>query len=377
MTSAPHSPRTEARLAAIEHARHTVIQERHAVVAPSGVAPWIERSWQRCLGTGRQASEAVHFDLLSQAEMRRTADANRQLVQVVRPLLERLGQMIADTRYFAVLTNADGVVVNVSGQIDRSDRRASLITRIGVDLSEAKVGTSAIGAALAERQPVWLHRGEHFFEETSHYSCAGAPLFGPSGACVGILNVTGIDAVERPELKHLVAQYASKIDNALLFAQAHRLIIRLNWPGNVMGSDTDGLLGLDTEGRITGANAIARQMVPNLTASHPGAVPLNALFDVPVGLLFDAMHRSTPIDMPLWSGLRLQALPVERRDEERVTATAAQPLTAPQRPLKDLEIALIFKAVAQARGNVTAAAQALGISRATVYRKIGQKIKSK
>jgi transcriptional regulator of acetoin/glycerol metabolism len=41
--------------------------------------------------------------------------------------------------------------------------------------------------------------------------------------------------------------------------------------------------------------------------------------------------------------------------------------------LKDMETAMIHKAVEQARGNVAQAAQALGISRATVYRKLGRK----
>jgi transcriptional regulator of acetoin/glycerol metabolism len=45
----------------------------------------------------------------------------------------------------------------------------------------------------------------------------------------------------------------------------------------------------------------------------------------------------------------------------------------PERPLKDLETALIRQAVAQARGNVMQAARALGISRATVYRRLGKK----
>jgi transcriptional regulator of acetoin/glycerol metabolism len=109
-----------------------------------------------------------------------------------------LGRTIADTRYFAILTNQAGVVVDVNGPIDRHDRRADLITRIGTDLSEPQVGTTAIGAALTELQPVWLHRGEHFFDATSVYSCAGAPLFGPDGRCVGMLDLTGIEAAERP-----------------------------------------------------------------------------------------------------------------------------------------------------------------------------------
>jgi transcriptional regulator of acetoin/glycerol metabolism len=42
-------------------------------------------------------------------------------------------------------------------------------------------------------------------------------------------------------------------------------------------------------------------------------------------------------------------------------------------PLKDVEAALIRRAVEDARGNVMEAARALGISRATVYRKLTKK----
>ncbi|MEZ5705536.1 MAG: GAF domain-containing protein [Burkholderiaceae bacterium] len=70
--------------------------------------------------------------------------------------------------------------------------------------SEAAVGTTAIGTTLAEQQPVWLHRGEHFFRDTAIFSCAGAPIFGPDGRCVGMLDLTGVNVVEQPALKHLV-----------------------------------------------------------------------------------------------------------------------------------------------------------------------------
>jgi transcriptional regulator of acetoin/glycerol metabolism len=132
----------------------------------------------------------VSFEADSAQLMRQAAEANRALIQAARPILSQLGRAIADTRYFAILTNHEGVVVDVDGPIDRSDRRAAVITRIGVDLSEKSVGTTAIGAALRELQPVWLHRGEHFFNDTSIYSCAGAPLFGPDGHCVGMLDLT-------------------------------------------------------------------------------------------------------------------------------------------------------------------------------------------
>ncbi len=374
LSSATHNPQHDAlRLAGIEGARRAVLQDHRP--APAGwVAPWIERSWQRCLGRGLQPQQAVVFDRVSDAQMRRTQDANHHLVQTAKPLLDNLARAIVSTRYFAILTNADGVVVDVSGAIDHGDPRAHLITRIGTDLSEPSVGTTAIGAALTELAPVWLHRGEHFFGSTSVYSCAGAPLFDPDGQCVGMLDLTGIDAVERPELKHLVAQTASKIENALLLAREHALMVRLNWPGNALGSDTDGILCLDGDGWVTGANPIARQMVPQLTQAGQTQVHVSDVFGMPYQMLFDAVRRSnTALEIPLWTGLHLQALPIARARETFAAEYRQSADGGGHRPLRDVETALIRQAIDQARGNVAQAAQSLGISRATVYRKLGRR----
>lgn len=361
------------RLAGIEHARRAVLQD-HAASSAGWIAPWIERSWQRCLNLGLQPQQPITFDVVTSQQMRRTAEANQWLVQTAKPILEKLGSAIVNTRYFAILTNSDGVVVDVSGAIDRSDPRADLITRIGADLSERCVGTTAIGAALTELQPVWLHRGEHFFASTSIYSCAGAPLFGPDGTCVGMLDLTGIDAVERPELKHLVTQSACKIENALVLAQAHSLLLRLNWPGNAMGSEADGMVCLDADGWITGVNPIARQMVPSLATPGQPAVHVSEVFGAPYEMLFEAARRpDAALEIPLWTGLRLQALPLRPADEGQLRPLATRPSTGDNRSLKDIETALIRQAVDQARGSVTEAARILGISRATVYRKLHTK----
>ena len=99
----------------------------------------------------------MSFDPVSAEQAQRVAERNRALVSAARPVLDRLSRAIADTRYFAILTDADGIVVDVgalSGGSDPAARHARDIARIGVDLSERAVGTTAIGAALAELQPV-------------------------------------------------------------------------------------------------------------------------------------------------------------------------------------------------------------------------------
>lgn len=358
------------RLLQIARARQAVMEEGRSMtdVLVQGWydAGWIERSWRRCLVSGLRPHDQVTFAAVPDQQMRRAAEASQALVTAARPVLEQLGRAIASTRYFAILTDEAGVVVDAHGPIDRTDPRAALITRVGVDLSERSVGTTAIGAALAELQPVWLHRGEHFFQQTSCYSCAGAPLFGPDGRCVGMLDLTGIDAAERPELKHLVAQSARSIENALAVSRPHRLVLRLNWPGRLLGDDDDGLLCLDDEGWVTGSNGAARQMIPTLASSR-GPVHCSELFAQPWEPLFDDAHHAeqVPQDLALWSGLRLSCLP-QAAGEARTGASVRM-------PLRDVEIAMIRKAVSDARGNVMEAARSLGISRATVYRKLAQK----
>ncbi|MBA4265480.1 MAG: histidine kinase, partial [Comamonadaceae bacterium] len=198
---------------------------------------------------------------------------------------------------------------------------------------------------------------------------AGAPLFGPDGQCVGMLDLTGIDVPERPALKHLVTQSARNIENALTLAQPHRLLLRISWPGAGLGEESDGLLGVDGEGNITAVNRAAA----NMLALHPGNRWPHAsdVFAVPVESLFDLVRIPRPTELPLWSGLRLQVLASSNQKGVEGSRSHAMPGL----PLKDVETALIRKAVDDARGNVMEAARTLGISRATVYRKLMRKKK--
>lgn len=365
MHAAPATPPIS-RMARIARARQLAMQDG-TPLAGGLVEPWIAQSWQRCLSQGLRPQQSVHFEAVSANVMRQAAEANRVLVQAARPILKQLGHALAETRYFAILTNHDGVVIDTDGPIDRSDSRAALITRVGVDLSEKSVGTTAIGAALRELQPVWLHRGEHFFNDTTVYSCAGAPLFGPDGRCVGMLDLTGVEAAERPELRHLATHAARRIENALLLQRSHRLLLRLNWPGLPLGDDADGLITLDADGRVCAANRAARQLLPMLNTQ---GMDLHGrdLFAMPWDMLFDQARRGEIIEVPLWSGLRLQARP-ELAGSQAGSTRASHPTL----PLRDMETSLIRQAVEAARGNVAQAARNLGISRATVYRKLGQR----
>lgn len=364
---------TEPRLKSIALARNAVLQG-NPPAAQQYVQPWITQSWQRCLGAGLAPHNRLGFDMVSTSMQQRSKEANHTLRQAARTSLEQLGVAIAQTQYFVILTNARGMVVDTSGHIDRSDPRADVIARIGVDLSESAVGTTAIGSTLIEQRTTWLHRGEHFYQDAGCYSCAGAPITGPDGQCAGMLDVTGIDAQERPALMHLVTTSARAIENALVLARPHAIVLHLQWPGQRSGKDGEGLVCIDTDGVLSALNPVARQM---LGLQLAGAAPLHLgdVFAVSAGSLFDGRHHATWQDVPLWSGLHLQVRTssggtlAPKAHTLHNTAVAHSNLP---RALKDQESDLIRHTVTQLRGNVAEAARQLGISRATVYRKLGQ-----
>lgn len=354
------------RLRDISLARQAVLCNRESARQPL-LDPTIERSWRRCLLNGFDPTRKVLLEAVTLQAARETREANRPLLAAAAPVIRSLTRTMLHTGYFAILTDARGIVIDVQGPIDRHNPHVSAIARVGLDLSETAAGTTAIGTTLNELQPVWLHRGEHFFEDTTVFSCAGAPIFGPDRQCMGMLDLTGANVSEQPSLKHLVAQSARNIENAMILSQPHKLLLRINWPGSVPGSDSDGLLCTDGDGWITGCNRAAADMLTLNAQSFP--LHCDDVFAYPCKHLFDAARQHKPaIDLPLWSGLQLQVW-AQCQDSAAPTGSGVQPHAV---PLKDVETAMIRKAVDQARGSVAEAARMLGISRATVYRKMGR-----
>ena len=251
----------------VARARSLVFGDQALAGSPPGIAPWLWRSWQRCLAAGRRPGERVVYEALGPHALRQARDGHEALLQAAHPVMTQLVGAVGAMRYFSLLTDAHGTVLDVQGPLDRSDIRVQAIARVGVDLSEQGVGTTAIGAALAEHGPVWLHRAEHFFEANRHYSCAGAPLYAPDGRCLGMLDITGVDVPERPELMHLALRCARAIEDRLLRALPHALLLHLNWPGGPLGQEGEGLLAVDAEGHVAGSNTLARQLVPQPSLS--------------------------------------------------------------------------------------------------------------
>jgi sigma-54 dependent transcriptional regulator, acetoin dehydrogenase operon transcriptional activator AcoR len=350
-------------LTAIEQARRSVLE--HGLSADlKGIKPWLAASWQRCLRAGLPVHRPTQFEPIAKSAQDTALETNEAFLLAARPRVAQLAGLAAGLGYFALLTDYQGVVIDVAGRVDHHDPDAAAIARVGVNLSETIIGTSAISSALIERHPVALHQREHFLDAASVFTCAGAPVFDPLGRCVGMLDLTGIRVREHPHLVSLVAQMAQQITQGWLATTPHELCLLLGWPALDRTEPAIGFghIWIDKGGFLCGADAGARQTLPELAAMQTRSSPyhLTELFARPAP---DIQQLSKKIGQsilaPLWSGLEVQLSGVSG------TSVPAQ--------MGDVKVALIKQAVVSARGNVNEAAHRLGISRATIYRVLGKR----
>ncbi|MEZ5702117.1 MAG: hypothetical protein R3E42_09445 [Burkholderiaceae bacterium] len=71
------------------------------------------------------------FNAISAQGARRVLDASRPLLQAATPVVRTLTRAMLHTRYFAILTNADGLVIDVHGPVERNDPPAAALASWG------------------------------------------------------------------------------------------------------------------------------------------------------------------------------------------------------------------------------------------------------
>lgn len=298
-----------------------------ALAANRAARSAIVASWARSANLhGLDPARRAPSERLTDTEFRALCQRMEPLCQTARPTLERLFQAVGGVGACVILASDEGIPVERLGRgaDDRDFSEAGLWT--GALWSEAVAGTNGIGTCLAEARPVIIHRDEHFLSANIGLTCASAPVHDAEGRLVAVLDVStaraDMGAALAGLVSHSVIEAARRIE-ADLFHACHpraRLVL-------VPGAERAGpaLLAVDADDLVVGATRAAR----------------------------------THLDLP--ADLGRNPLPV----------ADLLGLAAHERP-EDGERAVLTRAVARAGGNVSAAARALGLSRATLHRKLGR-----
>jgi transcriptional regulator of acetoin/glycerol metabolism len=284
-------------------------------------------SWARSARLhGLSPSQRPKAARMTERELSVARDQMGALLSAASSHLDRLFQVVGGLGACVVLADAQGVAVDRRGNSgeDREFEESGLW--IGTGWSEADAGTNGIGTCLVEGRAVTIHRDQHFLARNIGLSCSSAPVHDPFGVLTAVIDVSTARA-DLPDgiatlIAHTVTEAARKVEADLFHAQFRKARMVL-----VPGLDRGlaALLAVDADDLVVGATRAARQHL-NLSGDLAAAPrPLSDLLD----------------------------------------------LESHDRP-EDGERAVIARALARAGGNVTAAARALGVSRATLHRKLGR-----
>lgn len=290
----------------------------------------ITASWRRCLTRHGLAPEESRQPVrLTDAEFKETLAHSGHVVEAASGELDWLFGMVGKAGCCLVFTDSAGVVLDRRGVASEDKEFRDLGLWTGTLWSEASVGTNGIGTALADGRMVTVFREQHFLSANIGLSCASAPVRDHKGQIVAAIDISTArrDATEMimPVLAQAAKDTASRIEiNLFKRAYSGSRIVLLNGAGH-SGS---ALLAVDRDDMVTGATRAAR-----------------------LALKID--------DMMIAQGIPASDLLQESQDREGSD-------------LLEAERAALRRALSRNNGNVSLTAQMLGISRATLHRKINK-----
>lgn len=299
-----------------------------AAIASNGAAKSaLIASWRRSSSLHRlDPAECKAPDRLTDAELQRARQQIGPLIQAAQPSLDRLYLAVGGVGCCVLLADRQGVPVERRGAPGDDATFCSWGLWPGAVWSEESEGTNGIGTCLVEQRAMTIHRDQHFYTRNTLLSCTTAPIFDHEGHLMAALDVSSCRADLTEGFVNLIAvavsDAASRIEAEyfrLAYPQARIQIVP------VADKGARALLAVDADDLVIGATRAARQAL---------------------GISEACLRKSLPA---------ADLLGTSRKGAENL-ATA--------------ERGVLQRALARADGNVTAAAGALGMSRATLYRKL-------
>lgn len=145
-------------------------------------------------------------------------DATSRLARAAAPVLDRMQDQLRDLPVSAVLSDADGRL------LERRESEHALARRLdgvhfapGFSYAESHVGTNGVGTALEDGRAVYLCGAEHFNEPSTAFACAGAPVRNPlTRRFEGLVDLTCLNEDAHPMMRALVQEAALDIERLLL-----------------------------------------------------------------------------------------------------------------------------------------------------------------
>jgi sigma-54 dependent transcriptional regulator, acetoin dehydrogenase operon transcriptional activator AcoR len=258
------------------------------------VAQAVRRSWDRCLSTYALDPTQIKKPLVVDY---RDLEARRKSIGAVLPIarIEMLGlsRLMHHTQYGIMLTDHDGVILSYVGDAAFSDTARRSGFQEGAIWSEQELGTNGMGTCLMTREPVIIHRADHFLTQNTGLTCSAAPIFDFQGQLIAALDISGRASGAQEHTLALVDIAAQNIESrAVLQACKHHHILRFHRCPEFVSTAGEGVVAFDEAGIVIGTNRSALELLGISEHKNLCGRPISAVLDTTAAhLLHLALQR--------------------------------------------------------------------------------------
>ena len=223
--------------------------------APVGQVPnAILQSWRRSRSLGVAADRRPSIEPVGDLRLRELRERHERLWQRARAEVEMLASDGATTGSIAILTDAEGWILDAEGSTGFLDKAGRVALMPGACWNEARVGTNAIGTAIADGRAVEVRGGEHYAAANRILNCAAAPIFDPYGQLVGVLDISGDASIAQVHALGLARLAVANIEHRYFDEGLPDCdLLRVHRDRALLGSAREGLLAF-RGGRLVAAN---------------------------------------------------------------------------------------------------------------------------
>ncbi|MDX8495767.1 helix-turn-helix domain-containing protein [Mesorhizobium sp. VK22B] len=300
-----------------------------AIASDAAAKSALVASWRRSSNLHRlDPADCSPARYLTEFELGQARQRIEPLVRAAQSSLDRLYLAVGGVGCCVLLADRDGVPVERRGAPVDDETFHSWGLWTGSVWNEESQGTNGIGTCLVEQRALTIHRNQHFHTRNTGLSCTTAPIYDHQGDLVAALDVSSCRADLTEAFANLISvavvDAARRIEAEnfkIAFPKARILL------ASVADKGSGALIAVDADDLVIGATRSAR---------------------LALGITQQCLDKSMPAaDLLGWA---------ENGPEV----------------LAEAERGVLQRALARANGNVSAAAQALGISRATLHRKLNR-----
>ncbi|MDX3741018.1 sigma-54-dependent Fis family transcriptional regulator [Pseudomonas sp.] len=250
------------------HVEHVSRVLRTAEIAPTRPLPSIILdSWRRSVQHhGLDPGSLQGPRILEAHQLHEHRQRVEDFLRLAGDEMSRLHSRVREADYCVMLTDTHGCAIDyrIEPMIRGEYRRAGM--EVGTCWSESEEGTTGVCTVLIGKQPVTVHKREHFRAAFIGITCSAAPVFSPQGEILAVLDVSSIRAPDDRRSQHLtrqmVIQSAAEIENAYFMYSTQDLwVLRGHSMPGYVDSQPQFLFAWDSDGVIRALNPAARRLL--------------------------------------------------------------------------------------------------------------------